>query len=71
MAKIVDFYDTLKSFEYEIYDVSPLDNKTDCTGPLTLEEFGKEIPEPKRPHYLMLLRQIHDIPKEWEHFLLF
>jgi 5-methylcytosine-specific restriction endonuclease McrA len=38
---------------------------------LTLEEFGKEIPEPKRPHYLMLLRQVHDIPQEWEHFLLF
>ena len=29
----------LKSFDYEIYDVSPLDNKTNCTGPLTLEEF--------------------------------
>jgi FkbM family methyltransferase len=41
--EIVDFYDTLKSFEYEIYDVSPLDNKTDCTGPLTLEEFGHYI----------------------------
>ena len=38
-SEIIDFYNTLKSFEYEIYDVSPLDNKTDCTGPLTLEEF--------------------------------
>jgi 5-methylcytosine-specific restriction endonuclease McrA len=38
---------------------------------LTLEEYGKEIPEPKRPHYLMLLRQVQDIPKEWETFLLF
>ena len=37
---------------------------------LTLKEYGKEIPEPKKPHYLMLLRQIADIPKEWETFLL-
>ena len=38
---------------------------------LTLEEYGKEIPEPKRPHYLMLLRQLDYIPHEWEPFLLF
>jgi 5-methylcytosine-specific restriction endonuclease McrA len=38
---------------------------------LTLEEYGKEIPEPKRPHYLMLLRQLDYIPLEWEPFLLF
>jgi 5-methylcytosine-specific restriction endonuclease McrA len=38
---------------------------------LTLEEYGKEIPEPKRPHYLMLLRAVHEVPKEWEPFLLF
>jgi len=37
--EILDFWNVLKSFDYEIYDVSPLDNKTDCTGPLTLEEF--------------------------------
>lgn len=36
---------------------------------LTLEEFGKEIPEPKRPHYLMLLKKVKYIPKEWEPFL--
>jgi len=34
-----DYYNVLKSFDYEIYDVSPLDNKTDCVGPLTKEEF--------------------------------
>jgi FkbM family methyltransferase len=34
-----DYYNVLKSFNYEIYDVSPLDNKTDCVGPLTKEEF--------------------------------
>jgi 5-methylcytosine-specific restriction endonuclease McrA len=38
---------------------------------LTLEEYGKEIPEPKRPHYLMLMRQTEDIPIEWEKFLFF
>ena len=38
---------------------------------LTLEEYGKEIPEPKRPHYLMLMKQMQDIPKEWETFLFF
>jgi FkbM family methyltransferase len=37
--EILDFWNILKSFNYEIYDVSPLDNKTDCVGPLTLEEF--------------------------------
>jgi FkbM family methyltransferase len=41
--EILDFYNTLKSFNYEIYDVSPLDNQTDCTGPLTLEEFEHYI----------------------------
>jgi 5-methylcytosine-specific restriction endonuclease McrA len=45
-----------------------------CNGEksdLTLEEYGKQIPEPKRPHYLMLLKQLTDIPKEWETFLFF
>jgi hypothetical protein len=37
--EIKDYYNVLKSLEYEIYDISPLDNKTDCTGPLSLEEF--------------------------------
>lgn len=38
---------------------------------LTLEEYGKEIPQPKKPHYLMLMRQMDDIPEEWKKFLLF
>jgi len=37
--EVLDFWNVLKSFDYEAYDVSPLDNKTDCTGPLTYEEF--------------------------------
>jgi len=45
-----------------------------CNGEkadLTLEEYGKEIPQPKRPHYLMLLKSVDDIPKNWEKYLLF
>lgn len=38
---------------------------------LTLEEYGKEIPQPRRPHYLMLMRQVYHIPEEWEPYLLF
>lgn len=45
-----------------------------CNGAkadLTLEEYGKEIPTPYRPHYLMLMKQLDYIPKEWETFLFF
>jgi len=38
---------------------------------LTLTEYGKEIPQPKRPHYLMLLKGIDNLPKSWEKYLLF
>jgi len=41
--EIDDFYNTIKSFGYELYDVSPLDNKTDCTGPITKEEIAHYI----------------------------
>lgn len=37
---------------------------------LTLEEYGKEIPKPQRPHYLMLLKKVHHIPEEWKPYLL-
>ena len=37
--EIEDYYNTIKSFGYEIYDMSPLDNIVDCVGPLTSEEF--------------------------------
>ena len=43
-----------------------------CNGDkadLTLEEYGKEIPMPKRPHYLMLMKQLSYIPKEWRVYL--
>jgi len=38
---------------------------------LSLKEWNKSIPEPKRPHYLMLLKQVQNIPKSWESYLLF
>ena len=37
---------------------------------LTLEEYGKTIPKPYRPHYLMLIKQVYDIPEEWKDFLI-
>jgi 5-methylcytosine-specific restriction endonuclease McrA len=36
---------------------------------LTLEEYGKQIPKPQRPHYLMLMKQLTHIPDEWRPFL--
>lgn len=44
-----------------------------CNGEksdLTLEEYGKPIPKPQRPHYLMLLKKVHHIPEEWKPYLL-
>ncbi len=37
---------------------------------LTLDELGREIPEPKRPHYLMLLKKTSYIAEEWKPYLL-
>jgi len=39
-------------------------------GDLLLEEYGKPIPKPQRPHYLMLLKKVQNIPEEWKPFLL-
>lgn len=38
---------------------------------LTLEEYGKSIPQPKRPHYLMLMKQLEYIPEDWKYYLFF
>lgn len=35
---------------------------------LTIEEFGKEIPKPIRPHYIMLLNKVDYLPDEWKKF---
>jgi hypothetical protein len=43
-----------------------------CNGAkadLTLEEFGKEIPIPVRPHYLMLMKSVAHIPDNWRPYL--
>lgn len=45
-----------------------------CNGEkadLSLEEFGKIIPVPKRPHALMLMKKVNHIPKEWEEYLFY
>lgn len=38
---------------------------------LTLEEYGKVIPVPRRPHYLMLLKTVTYVPDEWKTYLLY
>lgn len=38
-------------------------------GSLDLEEFGVNIEKPIRPHYLMLMRQLNYIYKEWKIYL--
>lgn len=38
---------------------------------LSLEEYGKAIPVPRRPHYLMLLKTVTFIPDEWKTYLLY
>jgi len=43
-----------------------------CNGEkdnLTLEEYGKTIPKPHKPHYLMLMKKINHIYEEWKPFL--
>lgn len=37
---------------------------------LTVKEWGREEPNPKRPHYLMLLNNLGTIPEEWKTYLL-
>lgn len=41
-------------------------------GNLTLEEWGKEDPNPRKPHFLMLLKKSPKrVPEEWKKFLFF
>ena len=37
---------------------------------LSLEDWGKEHPNPRRPHYLMMLKNLEYIPESWMKFLL-
>lgn len=39
VSKLTNCFDVLNRNDYVIYDVSPFDNTTDCTGPLSKEEF--------------------------------
>lgn len=44
-----------------------------CNGDkddLTVAEWGREHPNPKRPHYLMMLRGLEYIPESWMKFML-
>lgn len=36
---------------------------------LLLEEWGKEIPKPLKPHALMLMQNLKNIPEDWKPFL--
>ena len=40
-------------------------------GDLSLEEYGKDIPVPMRPHHLMLLKSLQYIPPEWKQYIFF
>ena len=37
---------------------------------LTIEEWGREHPNPRRPHYLMMLKSLEYIPEAWMKFML-
>lgn len=38
-AELDDYFNVINSLGYKIYDISPLDNITDCAGPLDNDEF--------------------------------
>ena len=38
---------------------------------LTIKEWGRKEPNPKRPHYLLLLKAVENVPKEWYTYLLY
>lgn len=46
-----------------------------CNGEkadMTVEEYTKNIPNPQRPHYMMLMKKVnYEIPEEWKDFLFF
>lgn len=37
---------------------------------LTIKEWGREHPNPKRPHYMMFLNNLGTIPEDWKFYLL-
>ena len=36
---------------------------------LTVDEYGKAIPKPSRPHYLMMMKKVHYVPTEWDDYV--
>lgn len=45
-----------------------------CNGEkadLLVEEFTKRLPNPRRPHYLMLMKSTGNIEEEWKEYLFF
>ena len=38
---------------------------------LTIKEWGRKEPNPKRPHHLLLLKAVENVPKEWYTYLLY
>ncbi len=55
------------SFENLVTCCMPCNHEKDD---LSVEEWGKTHPKPKRPHYLMLLKTTPNIKEEWKPFLL-
>lgn len=55
------------SFENCVTACKPCNSKK---GDLLIEEWGREHPNPKRPHYLMMLQTLDYIPEAWMKFLL-
>lgn len=44
-----------------------------CNGEkddMLIEEWGREHPNPKRPHYLMMMKSLEYIPEAWMKFML-
>lgn len=55
------------TFENCVTACKPCNSKK---GDLLIEEWGREHPNPKRPHYLMMLQSLEYIPEAWMKFLL-
>ena len=41
--EIKDYFESIITYDYLIYDISPMDNPIDCMGPLNLKEFEHNI----------------------------
>lgn len=38
---------------------------------LSIEEWGRDNPDPRRPHFLMLIKNVKHLPDEWKPYLFF